>query len=59
MDAPLKTWEELKRISAEEALRQTGGRITPAAELLGIHRDTLRKYWQAWKKADCRRNQQQ
>ncbi|HJT77185.1 MAG TPA: sigma 54-interacting transcriptional regulator, partial [Gemmataceae bacterium] len=38
---PCVNLEQLEVLAIRQALRQTGGNVTAAAELLGIHRDTL------------------
>ncbi len=43
MDGPLCTLEEMERRMIRRALQETRNSLTTAAELLGIHRNTLRR----------------
>jgi Nif-specific regulatory protein len=51
---PCINLEQLEALAIRQALRQTGGNATAAAELLGIHRDTLN---QKMKKYEIRRGE--
>ena len=49
---PTLNLQELEIEAIRQALRRTGGNVTAAAEVLGIHRDTL---WLKMKRYDIKR----
>jgi Nif-specific regulatory protein len=51
---PTLNLQELEIEAVRQALRQTGGNVTAAAEVLGIHRDTL---WLKMKRYDIKRGE--